>query len=74
MLLDLERLQSNIELYKEGTQARLDAESEYLLRKQELENSIIAKEDEIEAVLKDGVLTISFTKVKQDTVKKITIQ
>lgn len=32
------------------------------------------KEDEVEAVLKDGVLTISFTKVKQDTVKKITIQ
>ncbi len=31
------------------------------------------KEDEIEAVLKDGVLTISFTKVKQDTVKKILI-
>jgi HSP20 family protein len=32
------------------------------------------KEDEVEAVLKDGVLTIGFTKVKQDTVKKITIQ
>lgn len=32
------------------------------------------KEDEVEAVLKDGVLTISFTKVKQDTVKKIQIQ
>ncbi len=31
------------------------------------------KEDEIEAVLKEGVLTISFTKVKQDTVKKIQI-
>jgi len=31
------------------------------------------KEDEIEALLKDGVLTISFTKVKQDTVKKIQI-
>lgn len=31
------------------------------------------KEDEIEAVLKDGVLTISFTKVKQDTIKKIQI-
>jgi len=31
------------------------------------------KEDEIEAILKDGVLTISFTKVKQDTVKKIQI-
>jgi HSP20 family protein len=32
------------------------------------------KEEEIEAVLKDGVLTISFTKQKQDTVKKIQIQ
>lgn len=32
------------------------------------------KEEEIEASLKDGVLTISFTKVKQDTVKKIQIQ
>lgn len=31
------------------------------------------KEEEIEAVLKDGVLTISFNKVKQDTVKKIQI-
>ena len=32
------------------------------------------KEDEVEAILKDGVLTIGFTKVKQDTVKKITVQ
>jgi HSP20 family protein len=31
------------------------------------------KEEEIEAVLKDGVLTISFGKVKQYTVKKIQI-
>ena len=31
------------------------------------------KEDEIEAVLKDGVLTISFTKLKQDAVKKIQV-
>jgi HSP20 family protein len=31
------------------------------------------KEDEIEAVLKDGVLTVSFNKVKQDTVKKIQV-
>jgi HSP20 family protein len=31
------------------------------------------KEDEIEALLKDGVLTVSFTKVKQDTVKKIQV-
>jgi HSP20 family protein len=31
------------------------------------------KEDEIEAMLKDGVLTISFSKVQQDTVKKIQV-
>lgn len=31
------------------------------------------KEEDIEAMLKDGVLTISFTKVKQDTVKKIQV-
>ncbi len=32
------------------------------------------KEDEVSAVLKDGVLTISFQKVKQEQAKKITIQ
>ena len=32
------------------------------------------KEEEIEEVLKDGVLTISFAKVKQDTIKKIQVQ
>lgn len=31
------------------------------------------KEEDIEAMLKDGVLTVSFTKVKQDTVKKIQV-
>lgn len=31
------------------------------------------KEEEIEAVLKDGVLTIGFGKVQQDTVKKIQV-
>ena len=31
------------------------------------------KEEESEAVLKDGVLTVSFGKVKQDTVKKIQV-
>lgn len=34
---------------------------------------VLVKEDEVEAVLKDGVLTIGFTKLKQETVKKITI-
>lgn len=32
------------------------------------------KEEEVAAVLKDGVLTISFSKVKQEQAKKITIQ
>src|SRR5687768_705881 len=32
------------------------------------------KEDEVGAVLKDGVLSISFTKIKQEQAKKITIQ
>jgi HSP20 family protein len=32
------------------------------------------KEDEVGAVLKDGVLTISFAKIKQEQAKKITIQ
>jgi HSP20 family protein len=31
------------------------------------------KEDEVEAVLRDGVLTISFTKVKQEQARKIEI-
>lgn len=35
---------------------------------------VSVKEDEIDAVLKDGVLTISFTKLQQDTVKKIEIK
>ena len=34
---------------------------------------VVVKEDEVEAVLKDGVLTISFTKVKQEQAKKIEI-
>lgn len=46
-ILELERLQNNINLYKQGTQARVDAENEYLLKKQELDNALIAKEDEI---------------------------
>ena len=32
------------------------------------------KEEEVGAVLKDGVLTITFSKVKQEQAKKITIQ
>lgn len=35
---------------------------------------VAVKEDEVEAILKDGVLTIMFNKVKQEQAKKITIQ
>ncbi len=34
---------------------------------------VAVKEDEVDAMLKDGVLTISFGKVKQEQAKKITI-
>lgn len=34
---------------------------------------VTVKEDEVEAVLKDGVLTISFSKVKQEQAKKIQV-
>lgn len=35
---------------------------------------VAVKEDEVAAVLKDGVLSISFGKIKQEQAKKITIQ
>lgn len=34
---------------------------------------VAVKEDEVEAMLKDGVLTIGFGKIKQETAKKIMI-
>jgi len=35
---------------------------------------VSVKEDEVEAVLKDGVLTISFNKIRQEQAKKIKVQ
>lgn len=35
---------------------------------------VAVKEEEVEAILKDGVLTISFTKLKQEQARKIQIQ
>lgn len=35
---------------------------------------VSVKEDEVEAVLKDGILTISFNKIRQEAAKKIQIQ
>jgi hypothetical protein len=45
--IQLERLSDNVRLYKEGTQARVDAENEFNSKKQELEAAIRTKEDEI---------------------------
>jgi hypothetical protein len=41
---ELERLQNNINLFKEGTQARLDAQIEYATKKQEIDNQIAKNE------------------------------
>ncbi|MDK2899243.1 MAG: hypothetical protein PWQ10_430 [Patescibacteria group bacterium] len=35
---------------------------------------VSVKEDEVEAVLKDGILTISFNKIRQEQAKKIQVQ
>ena len=35
---------------------------------------VAVKEEEVDAILKDGVLTVSFSKVKSEQAKKITIQ
>ena len=44
--IELERLQTKIDSYKEGTQARLDAQIEYNTLSQQLNNELIALEDE----------------------------
>ena len=44
--IELERLQTKIDSYKEGTQARLDAQIEYNTLSQQLSNELIALEDE----------------------------
>lgn len=47
--IELARLQAEIDRYKEGTQARLDAEIEFNTRKQELDQAQIEYEDELAA-------------------------
>jgi len=46
-VIELERLQNNINLFKEGTQARLDAEIEFAAKKQEINNQIAKNEKDI---------------------------
>lgn len=47
-IIELERLQSVIDGANAGTQARVDAENEFALRKQEIDQQIILAEDAIE--------------------------
>lgn len=46
-IIELERLQNIIDSTNAGTQARVDAENEYALKKQEIEQQIITTEDEL---------------------------
>jgi hypothetical protein len=45
-ILELERLQFNVDTYKDGTQLKLDAQIEYNIKKQELDNALILNEFE----------------------------
>ena len=47
-IIELERLQSVIDSSNKGTQARVDAENEFALKKQELDQQIILAEDAID--------------------------
>lgn len=47
--LELERLQNLVDSAKAGTQARVDAENEFALKKQEIEQQIITNDDELYA-------------------------
>jgi hypothetical protein len=45
--LEIKRLEDNIKLYKEGTQAKVDAENELAVKKQDIENNKLAADNEI---------------------------
>jgi hypothetical protein len=47
-IIELERLQNVIDSSNKGTQARVDAENEYALKKQEIDQQIILAEDAID--------------------------
>ena len=53
-VIELERLQFNIDSTKAGTQARVDAELEYATRKQEINNNITANEAEQAKIRKEN--------------------
>ena len=48
--IEIQQLQDNINLYKEGTTARFEAEKEYATRKKELEQEIFLADQELNAL------------------------
>lgn len=63
---ELEALQIRINSYKEGTQARLDAEIEFNNRKQEIENQITLKDDELKQLNFDRQKTALETTINNE--------
>ena len=51
-VIELERLQTKIDSYKEGTQARADAEAEYAAKKQEINNELVLNDQEMTMALR----------------------
>ena len=51
-VIELERLQTKIDSYKEGTQARADAEAEYATKKQEINNELVLNDQEMTMALR----------------------
>ena len=48
--LEIKRLTDNISLYKDGTQAKVDAENELATKKQEIENGKLVADNEIRSI------------------------
>jgi hypothetical protein len=59
--IELQRLEDKKSLYKEGTQARVDADNEYLLKKQEFDNKIVETEKELKRKISEDVLNARLT-------------
>ena len=55
--IELQRLQEQIDTYAVGTQARLDAETEYAAKKQEIDQQIITLEDEKKKAVLERIKT-----------------
>lgn len=48
--LEIKRLEDNVKLYEEGTQAKVDAENELALKKQEIENNKLIADNDIRSI------------------------